>query len=359
MSFLEGIRNRQELFRRIDLIYLLSPETPPSSSLHCVLLIGKSPLNELERVTTVDPRFSAKVEKISADLYRLDYSRNWQGSIFEDSAFFINFGEDAWVALSNAENIMPFYGILWRMHPRFWQPYLRSQDFLHLLDLQNRQVNAQLDIYLGVIKRGIQSDVIYNPRSLKKLQDHVDAGHFIKSIKYRLYEFAEDQGRIVFDCKLTRNGIFDFNLGHFSLFNKLVLQPLLEMSKVRYNFYSKRDREVIEGQVRLKPVIIEFDEPIESPDIQFLKESLREIPRLSVSIVHAGNPFFLAHLVDRVDGSLIDIAASGKSIYITPTARASPASLLRVLEPVLIRTREGVLRDYHGGETEPTIQEPL
>lgn len=136
--------------------------------------------------------------------------------------------------------------------------------------------------------------------------------------------------------KINRRGLLTIYEGSYSeihrlLISKLVVEAMANLSSMADKKRIMQNGETIVDALRIKPEI-----DLTNADMKLLKEALSE--HYMTAVLYGGNPWLLISLLDKSDGSALDLQAYHDEIIITPVTRVSSASLTRlysVLEEVL------------------------
>lgn len=136
--------------------------------------------------------------------------------------------------------------------------------------------------------------------------------------------------------KLNRRGMITLYGGSYSELQRLVISKIISLAKS--NLLAMRDRERVmqKGEVKVEPLRIKPEIDLTYEDMKQIKESLSE--HYMVAVLYGGNPWLMMSLLDKSDGSAIDLQAYHDEIIITPVIRVSKESLTRlysVLEEIL------------------------
>jgi hypothetical protein len=100
--------------------------------------------------------------------------------------------------------------------------------------------------------------------------------------------------------------------------------------------------------IRQEPIVIQFDEPIfrdEGWNEKFF-ENLAQLKNISIAELHK-NPYVHLSVLDYLDGSSYGIwIVSDNEINIIPQARATVASMTRLLNHIYEKVKEGETTVY-------------
>lgn len=136
--------------------------------------------------------------------------------------------------------------------------------------------------------------------------------------------------------KLNRRGLLTMYEGSFSEIHRLLISKLVVEARANLTKMADRKRILQDGETIVDPLRIKPEVNLTNADMKQLKEALSK--HYMTAVLYGGNPWLLISLLDKSDGSALDLQAYYDEIIITPVTRVSSASLTRlysVLEEVL------------------------
>jgi hypothetical protein len=152
---------------------------------------------------------------------------------------------------------------------------------------------------------------------------------FIVRVDRLDFELKDDTEAIVFKAQISRKGLAKLKFGSFSAFYQNVVFNTIEYGREQKKFYDKRERNFEKGIIHLRPLQINYSERFREEQLgRFAK---RITDSYSTSIIHGGNPYFVADLCDYEDGSSFGVTILGNSITVTPVTRATPSAVWKLL----------------------------
>jgi hypothetical protein len=174
------------------------------------------------------------------------------------------------------------------------------------------------------------------PKNLSFSKDSVQRqakkdGAIVDQIKFLFY--TRD---VKFEARLSRRGPITFYGGTFSEFQRLVLPGIVKWARANLERLHARKREFVGGSVEVQPVKIRTEASLTKGDMECLRKGVEK--QYMTAVLYGGNPWLMLSLIDKSDGSTIDLQAYHDEIVIAPVVRASAESLARlysILEEVL------------------------
>lgn len=141
---------------------------------------------------------------------------------------------------------------------------------------------------------------------------------------------------VKFEAKLSRKGPITFYEGTFSEFQRLVMPGIVKWARLNLERLHARKREFVGSQVSVQPVKIPTEASLTKEDMDRLRIGIEE--HYMTAVLYGGNPWLMLSLIDKSDGSTLDLQAYHDEIVIAPVLHVSAESLARlysILEEVL------------------------
>jgi hypothetical protein len=221
-----------------------------------------------------------------------------------------------------------------KMYPMLSRIYVEPKQILDILDSLNKDAK-QLGLRgYYVVERGKISRKTW-PRGLysrEELEEDI-RDNLLDSLRFRF-----ESGRALIESWVSRNGHLVFYRGGeagFSDFDRLVLQPYIELGVANYDRFRGHERKIVGEEIQVRPFIIYPRRRLERSDLQALKRDLQH--EYSTSVLYGGNPWLQMGLIDRGDGSNFDLYAYEDEIIVIPFNSVSPESLTRLYSLVQAR----------------------
>ncbi len=291
-----------------------------------------------EELTTIASarKISASVDMLTKDIFTFNI-----GLRKRYSSGFLVYYKNYWCGFLTSKDrdaTIPEVASRWMddMFPIATPAYVNSQQMLELIDS------------IRIVEKSQTRLLDYVTRSAKEKETtkRWKGGDFSKDqvlSKARNDNAIVDAIRIdfsspnfTFRIKLNRRGLITLYGGSYSELNRLVISKLITVAKSNLSRMNERRRALHADEVRVEPLRIKPDNKLSSEDMKRLKESLSE--HYMTAVLYGGNPWLYVSLLDKPDGSAIDLQAYQDEIIITPVIRVSAESLTRlysVLEEAL------------------------
>jgi len=124
----------------------------------------------------------------------------------------------------------------------------------------------------------------------------------------------------------------------FSVFAKL-LEGVIVSGHSRETMFSNMDRRIVGNEIRISPVRVKYEQQIEPFQVRMITEDLTR--RTIASVIHSGNPYFLAIAQDFLDRSTFSIAIVYDTVTVIPVKQNSEAAFARLLDILYGNIGEG------------------
>lgn len=277
---------------------------------------------------------SAKVDLIHEDIFELKIGLRKRYA----KGYLVNY-EGYWCAFflqDKKNNPISEVASRWLqdMFPVVMPAYMRSTQLLDIIEglrIVEKSEIELLDYVTRSAKKGETTKHWGGAFSKKGILSHArnDAA-LVDAVRI---EFSSPNSNL--KMKLNRRGMITLYGGSFSELLRLVVSKIIPVAKSNLSEMRDRERIIQSGEVRIEPLRIKPEIDLTYEDMKQLKESLSE--HYMVAVLYGGNPWLMVSLLDKSDGSAIDLQAYHDEIIITPVIRVSKESLTRlysVLEEV-------------------------
>jgi hypothetical protein len=279
----------------------------------------------------------AKVELLNEDIFSFRIGLRKRSA----KGFLVNYSEDYWCGFllsKDGESTVPEVASRWMsdMFPIVTPAYLSSQQMLELIS------------GLRIVERSQIVVLDYITRSAKERETtkRWKGGEFSKE---QILSKAKNDNAIVdairidfttpnfnFMIKLNRRGLITVYGGSFSELQRLLIVKLVHLARSNLSKMKETKRVLQADEVSVEPLVIKPDNSLSNEDMKRLKDFLSK--HYMTAVLYGGNPWLYLSLLDKSDGSAVDLQAYEDEIIITPVTRVSSQSLSRlysVLEEAL------------------------
>jgi hypothetical protein len=166
---------------------------------------------------------------------------------------------------------------------------------------------------------------------------------FVVKVDRLDFELQDENNAILLKAQISRRGIAKLKYGSFSAFQHFVVLNAIEYGLGQEMFFGKRERNVIGGIISLRPLQINYAYSFRLEQLNRFAKKIAS--SYSCSIIHGGNPYFVADLCDYEDGSSFGVAILGSSITVTPVTRATPSAVWRIVDEIQEIMGDGEVTD--------------
>jgi hypothetical protein len=323
-------------------VYTMRKKQPTLKALVVLSDFNASQLEDMiSHRKKLSKKYHIKMTPVDRDLYLLNFQRIIRRELVKGYALLDAKFKGSWILLTDEKSYFVVH-VLERLfsglYPDVSRLYVNFSQIRVLLRKIEKIYNGHAIVTFFVTKR--------KPRELRPEESLERKGTFLlweiegedellaQIRKYRVtvdkldFEVKDEQGAVLLQAHITRKGLWKLRFGNFSIFYEKVLSEAVQIGLGLKRFYSNRERIIKNGEVKLSPFRINYD-------FDFGKEQLQELANkisksYSCSIIHSGNPYFVANICDYQDGSSFGVTALGKAVTITPISRATPQAAWRL-----------------------------
>lgn len=354
-----GIVDRTSMHLFYDKLYITRQKRP---SLKTLILITDLKVEDLPNTLfereKLSQSYSASVTPLREELYKVTLQRTLglreiRQEVIIDAGY-----EGVWIVLTDAESYFITHVLerfFDKLYPMISRLYLNYSQMRALLKIMRESCHGKTKLTFFTIKRERREPVeerIFPQKAGTEILWDEDVDEEIKRLLSEGFIVKVDRLDFVLTGKnnttllkaqITRKGLSKLKFGSFSAFYQNVVLKAIDYGLDRKNFYDKRERNVKEGIIRLRPLQINYS-------LSFREEYLSRFAKkiinsYSCSVIHGGNPYFVANLCDYKDGSSFGVAILGNSVTVTPITRATPAAVWRLLDKIQEIMGDGEIAD--------------
>ena len=342
-----------------DKLYTTRGKRPPLKTL---ILLTDLKVEDLPMILSRKEKLSqvyfTNVTALEEGLYRVSLQRSIglrdvKREVIIDARY-----KGAWIALTNAESYFITHVLerfFEKLYPMVSRPYLNYSQLRLLLKIIKEAYRGKTTPTFFTIKRWkskpVEQRIFPEKKGTEILWDEdVDeeiqrllSDDFTVIVDRLDFEVRDENNTMLLQAHITRKGLCKLKFGSFSGFYRNVVLRLIDYGINRKDFYDKRERSIEKGIIKLRPLQIKYP-------FSFRNEQLNHFARkitnaYSCSIIHGGNPYFVANLCDYEDGSSFGVAVLGNLITVTPVTRATPQAVWRLLNKVQEILGDGEIAD--------------
>lgn len=266
--------------------------------------------------------------------------------------------DGVWIVLTDAEYYIVkrvLERLFDKLYPLVSRLYLNYSQMRSLLKTTAESCRGETELTFFTIKRErvrtVEGRVFPRKKGTEILWDEdVDedirkllSEGFIVKVDRLDFVLKGEKGAFLLKGQISRNGLTKLKFGSFSAFYENVVAKAIEYGRDRKNFYDKRERSIKKGVIQLRPLQINYAFSFRNKQLSRFAKKI--INSYSCSVIHGGNPYFVADLCDYKDGSSFGVAILGNSITVTPVTRAAPSAVWRLVDKIQDIMGDGEIAD--------------
>jgi len=339
-------------------LYTRREKRPP---LKALILFTKLNVEDLPRVVSrrqrVSRMYDVNVTALQENLYKVFLQKAIGFEVLKREVFIDAGYEGAWIVFTDAESyfvthvLERFFNKLYPMISRLYLNYSQIRLLLQTIRESYRGRTTTTFFTLRGEKRRQTEQRMFPSRKRTEIlwEEDVDEEWKRLSVDYTLtvdrlnFEVKDESEALVLQAHITRKGLCKLKFGSFSAFYENVVLQAIKLGLNWRDFYDKRERRVEKGMVTLRPLRIDYAFNFDTEQLRWFAGKISAA--YSSSIIHEGNPYFVANLCDYEDGSSFGVAILGNAITITPITRASPQAVWRLLNKIQELLGDGEIVD--------------
>jgi hypothetical protein len=307
-------------------------------SLKALVLLSDFDASQLEAMVSdrkkLSKKYHIKMTAIDNELYLINFQRIIRKELVKGYALLDAEFDGAWILLTDEKSYFVtrvLEGMANGLYPDVSRLYLNYSQIRTLLREIEKIYQGHASVTFFVTKR--------KPRELR-LEPIERKGTFLlweiegedellaQMRDYRVvvdkldFEVRNGEGAVLLQAHISRKGLWKLRFGNFTTFYEKVVSAAVEIGLGLKRFYGNRERIARDGEIKLSPFRINYGFDFGKEQLQGLANNLSK--SYLCSIVHSGNPYFVANVCDYQDGSSFGVTALGKIVTITPISRATP-----------------------------------
>ncbi|MDH5374856.1 MAG: hypothetical protein OEZ21_00700 [Candidatus Bathyarchaeota archaeon] len=342
------ILDRTSMHLYYDKLYTTRRKRP---ALKALILLTDLEVEDLPKILSQEEKLSksyfVNVAALGEELYRVSLQRTMGLREMRREVIIDAGHEGVWIVLTNAESYFVAHVLerfFNKLYPFVSRLYLNYSQMRLLLKMIREACQGKTTLTFFTIKRERMKTVeerVYPRKKGSEILWDVDVDEEIKRllsdgfiVKVNQLEFVlkGEDDTILLKAQIARNGLSKLKFGSFSAFYENIVFKAIEYGLERKNFYDKRERNVEKGIIQLRPLQISYTFGFRTEQLSRFGKKIAN--SYSCSIIHGGNPYFVADLCDYEDGSSFSVAILGDSITVTPITRATPSAVWRLVDKI-------------------------
>jgi len=305
--------------------------------LHIFSVFPKITTDDLSRFAR-EAGVDAILENIGQGIYRFDITSARKRQ--HEYGYLIDHGKIWNILIKTVESPTVAGNIVerWleRMYTAICRSYIRSSDLLNIMDDLSKVKDSKLDMRSYVLRAHDSHETVKKWKSDKPYS----RGEIERTVRregqlLEAMNFLFHVEQTYFHVRIQADGHFVFYEGGqycFSNFQRLVLSKFNETALLNHEFFSNRERRIVDGRAEVSRIHLEPARNLGKSDFERLSSHLSM--KYSTAVLHGGNPWLLMNIIDRGDGSSFDLHGYPSEIQVIPFNRGSPESLMRLIHGI-------------------------
>jgi len=327
------ITDRLTMSLFFEKLYAARQKRPP---LKAIILLSDLEIEELKKIVHERRKlariYNVNLTKLETNLYGLTLKRLVGKRTVSGYALIDVSHKGIWVVLCNERSHFvkrALERLFIALYPKVSRLYLNYSQIHALLTMIKEAYKGQTTLTSFTIKREPKhGEGIFRERGTFQLWEENAEEELLRQSKdYRLtvdrvnFEVRDERDMILLQAHISRTGICKLRFGSFSKFYENMVPKAIDLGLNWKRFYGHRERVIHEGKIWLRPFRINYPFYLDERQLHRLADKISK--SYSCSIVHGGNPYFVANICDYQDGSSFGVTALGNIVTITPITRGT------------------------------------
>jgi hypothetical protein len=329
-----------------DKVYTMHEKRPP---LKALILLTNLNVEDLPRVLSDRERvarsYSVSVRSIGESLYRVSLQRTMGLRQIRTDIVIDSGCQGVWIALTEASSystthvLETFFERLYPMVSKLFLNYSQMRSLLSIVRescqgktmltfFTIKRIKAPKSDVEGAVQYKEETEILWGENVDEDIKRRISEGFTVRVDRLD-FELRDITDGIILKAQISRRGLSKLKFGSFTAFYNDVLLNAIEYGHKQSSFYDKRERNIEKGIVYLRPLQINYSERFRAEQLGRFTEKITD--SYSISVIHGGNPYFVADLCDYQDGSSFGVAILGNSITVTPVTRATSSAIWKLL----------------------------
>jgi len=345
-DMLSQITDRLSMEMFFSKVYSTSSKRP---SLKAIILLSSIDVELLKIIVHKKYElnsFNLIIDELDDDLYRASLSRELSGIKHRGIFLLDTKYEGVWIVYTNYNTyyvshvIESFFD---KLYPRISRVYFNLNQMRDFVNIINKEYEGKSSVTSFTIKREEKpwklpiripkikgTLTLWEPDAEKEIEKLLK-DYLIVIIRLN-FDIKDSSGMRLLRANITRKGKCSLHYGDFSNFTNKVIHNIIQYGIKWNSFYSERERNVINKEIFINPFSIIYPENIDYHDVIKLSNKLSS--KYTCSIIHNGNPYFVANISDYEEGSSFGVTAIGKNVTITPIVKGTSVSTWKLTETI-------------------------
>ena len=282
-------------------------------------------------------RYVLSLVKLEANLYRFSIQKKMPKEKVISGDVLIDIGPSCWVIFTTESHYFikrVLESLLSELYPRISRIYLNYSQILDLLrkvkDLYREE--SFLTYFAIGVERETKKGIRF--RRIKLRGDDAESDLLEEANKNRIwieklgFKVKNQAGMTLLDALITNRGVSRLIYGNFTNYYQNMIQVIADLSKQWDGKYKKVRRQIVEKDVELHPCVITYSKPFRVEHTKNIASKLSS--DYMISVLHGGNPYFVADLLDYYDGSSFGLTVLDNKVTISPMLRTTNSALWKL-----------------------------
>lgn len=352
MSFdpVSVIKTREEMTRILDSVYTTRKLRPSLKALPVIASVGIETLPSLVRSDDRLDKYTLGVKRLEDNLYRLLIEKKMrEGQSITGSAL-VDVRDETWVFFTTGSTYFVHHGIenlLNMLYPLISRIYLNHYDMAQLLNTIKQGYGGSRVIteFIAHVEERSRNRVEQSSVRIAGASAERNLRRYERQSRIWLDKVAFSivglDGGTLSESVIYSSGVSRLVYGQFSAFYRNVVGRVIETSEAIDEKYGMVKRDTAEEIPILRPCMVSYQTLFDQSDVTSLLKGLSK--EYTISVMHGGNPYLAAELLDVDDGSSFGLTLSEKIVTITPMLRSTRPALWRITTDVQSILGEGVV----------------
>jgi hypothetical protein len=290
--------------------------------------------------------FKIEIIQLSSDLYRIELIREINEGAFKGNFLLDTSNSGSWIIFTNGNDYFVSHVIesfFDKLYPKVSRIYFNLEQMKKFVDIIKEEYGGKSTFTNFTIKRKkklwkLSGDEKPKKGTLTLWEEDADEEIKTQSDYYNLqimrlnFNIRDNYNFMLLRANISRKGKCSLHYGNFNNFYYNVILKIIEYGISWREFYSERERNLKNNEIFLNPFTITYPEKINISDIRKLAKHMSNI--YSCSIIHNGNPYFVANISDYLDGSSFGLTALGNIVTITPISKGTVEATWKLTETI-------------------------
>jgi hypothetical protein len=331
------MQSREEMLRIFDSIYTARELRP---SLKVIPVISYVAVESLPSIVKSEARlqnYTLTLKKLEDNLYKLEITKEMRAHERISGFFLVDVRDDLWIILTTGGTYFVKHGIehlLSTLYPQVARIYINHYEMTQLIKTVHLNYGGSHIITEFMAHIANREDDSSDVQSVRIKGGHAerDLKRYARKQRIWLDKVAfrvEGQDKMdLLESVIYSSGMSRLLYGRFSDFYRNVVGKIIETSEEIDEKYGTVRRDTADEVPMLTPCLLTYQSEFEETSVHSLVRGLGRT--YTISVMHGGNPYLAAEVLDVEEGSSFGLTLTGKVVAITPMLRSTRPALWRL-----------------------------